>query len=79
MNRMIVPFSNGISNNSDCSQCNDLKKCAHRTQLEEIRMGAIQAGFFVKTKDRDWRELVNEWLEKLKKRWPSLMLFLDDE
>lgn len=66
-------------NLGDCSQCHEINKCNHREQLEEIRMGAIQAGFIVKTKDVDWRELIQEWIETLKKRWPALILFLNED
>jgi hypothetical protein len=47
--------------------------------LEKMRSGAAAAGIFVKSQPIDAEKLLEEWTPVLQNKWPSCVLFLDDE
>jgi hypothetical protein len=60
---------------ADCSECDRPDKCENIELLETMRQGALKAGLMVKTENIDRDELLEKWMERLKKAWPSSLLF----
>lgn len=63
---------------SECAECSEHASCSHGEILRHMRTGARDAGLFIKTENVDARELLPEWIRKLKTVWPSCILFQDD-
>jgi hypothetical protein len=63
---------------SDCAECDDQAACPHTASLEKMRTGSVLAGLSVKTRKGSQKRLVAQWTPKLKIRWPSSFLFLND-
>lgn len=62
-----------------CSECDQPQACQHAESLERMRTGSVRAGLFVKTEDVDRKKLLADWIEEIKSRWPSSILFSADE
>jgi len=63
---------------TDCAECGVQASCPHSASLRKMRNGSIKAGLFVKTGKGDQKKLVADWTKKLKTRWPSGILFMDE-
>ena len=63
----------------DCSECAERPGCQHDALLEKMRSGAVAAGLFVKSGSADAGELIDEWTVELKRKWPSITLFMNDK
>ena len=61
-----------------CYTCRDIAMCKHSEPLNHMRSGAIKAGLFVNTEDVDGHELIEDWIVKLRTRWPCSILFAND-
>ena len=61
----------------DCGECRDLAECKHAEILERMRSGAASAGLNVKVGQVDRQELLKEWTDQLRHKWPSCILFMD--
>lgn len=63
---------------ADCTECRE-PECEHTEALSKMRKAAREAGLFVKDQDSDSRELIEKWTGELKTRWPSSLLFQEDD
>lgn len=63
---------------NDCSECDQPEACKNLEILEKMRTGALRAGLLVKTENVDQKKLLEKWIDELKSKWPSCILFLQD-
>jgi len=66
-------------NIDDCSQCDQQKTCKNLEILEKMRTGALRANLMVKVKNVNRQKLIDKWTPELKNKWPSSILFLQDQ
>lgn len=64
---------------ADCTECSESKECTHTEILNKMRSGALQAGLFVKMEKVDRQRLIEEWADALRSKWPSCILFCEQE
>lgn len=62
-------------NLSSCSECDKLTECKNSEMLQKMRIGARQAGLFLKIGNVNRQELTEKWTADLKGRWPCCILF----
>jgi len=63
----------------DCIECGIPETCDNLERLKKMRSGALDAGLKVKSSVSKREELIEEWTENLKKRWPTNILFSDQQ
>ena len=60
----------------DCSECDRPQECENLEILQHMRIGAQDAGLFVKTeKVPEQKKLIKKWTKELKRKWPSCVSF----
>jgi len=64
---------------NDCSECDQPAACKNSEILQHMRTGARSAGLLVKTKKVNNQELIEKWVAELKSKWPSRILFWDNQ
>jgi hypothetical protein len=62
-----------------CSKCGTPEECGNKEELQHMRTGALKAGLLVQVENVDQKELLKKWKKELKKKWPSCILFMNDE
>jgi hypothetical protein len=63
---------------TDCAECDNQTACPHSASLEKMRTGSHRAGLFVKARRGNQRKFIGQWTPKLKTRWPSRIIFLEN-
>jgi hypothetical protein len=63
----------------DCIECPHRSNCEHSELLEHMRSGARAAGLFVKESIGSDELLLRDWETKVRSRWPSSILFAEEE
>jgi len=63
----------------DCSECGETAGCRHTELLQKMRSGALGTGLFVKTEAVDRQKLIEKWITELKTKWPSCILFMEEQ
>jgi len=63
---------------TDCAECDDQAACPHSASLEKMRTGSFRAGLFVKTQRGKQKDFIAKSAARLKTRWPSGILFMDE-
>ena len=64
---------------ADCSDCVDFAVCPNSELLGHMRKGARRADMFVRDPRQGFAGLLPAWIERLKKTWPSTILFTEYE
>jgi hypothetical protein len=60
-----------------CSICAEFGDCEHKGILETMRSGALAAGLYVADTGTTGKEQIEDWSDRLERRWPSNILFTD--
>ncbi|UCE40289.1 MAG: DUF3795 domain-containing protein [Candidatus Aminicenantes bacterium] len=63
---------------ADCSECARPENCENKELLETMQKGAEKAGLMVKTDKTDRNELLEKWIEQIKSKWSSSILFQNE-
>ena len=66
---------NRIGGRADCP---DFGSCANDELLQHMRTGAERAGSFVRGPGLDRTDAIDPWTVRLKRSWPSSILFTED-
>ena len=63
----------------DCLECSKRSRCDHGGVLKHMRSGARAANLFVKDASGADEQLLEEWEALLRTRWPSSVLFMEED
>jgi hypothetical protein len=61
-----------------CMECKERRECKHNEILNYMRSGALAAGLFVKADQAEREESLEEWVSRLKSKWPCCILFRNE-
>lgn len=67
------------NNVEDCAECDRPTECDNVERLQRMRTGALDAGLMVKTEKVVREKLIERWTTELRRRWPSCILFSDNQ
>jgi len=64
-------------NIAECLDCKRTEDCRNRELLQRMRSGALKVGMKVKIEKNDRDELITNWVEESKNKFPAFLLFLN--
>jgi hypothetical protein len=71
-------YENAKSQIGGRADCPDFGPCANDELLQHMRTGADRAGLFVRGPGLDRTDAIDSWTPRLKRSWPSSILFTEE-